>query len=161
MMLRGLTVWYLVRALHVLKPGETVLFHAAAGGVGLIFCQWARHIGATVIGTVGSEEKVAAAKAAGCAHVILYKTEDWVARVREITGGKGVPIVYDGVGKDTFMGGLDCLSRRAASCAPSATPPARRRRSSRNPVRQRSLFLTWPRLGDYIARPRRSCARGQ
>ncbi|MBT6961106.1 MAG: quinone oxidoreductase, partial [Rhodospirillaceae bacterium] len=104
MMLRGLTVWYLLRSLHDLKAGETVLFHAAAGGVGLIFCQWAKHIGATVIGTVGSEEKAELAKASGCDHTILYKSEDFVAKVNNITDGKKVSVVYDGVGKDTFMG---------------------------------------------------------
>jgi NADPH2:quinone reductase len=151
MMLRGLTVWYLIRALHVLKPGETVLFHAAAGGVGLIFCQWARHIGATVIGTVGSPDKVKLAKDAGCTHTILYKQEDWVAKVKELTGGKGVSVVYDGVGKDTFWGGLDCLARRGVMCSfGNASGPA----PAIEPAllsQKGSLFLTRPRLGDYIA----------
>jgi len=154
MMLRGLTVWYLVRTLHALKPGETVLFHAAAGGVGQIFCQWARHIGATVIGTVGSAEKAAAAKAAGCTHTILYKTEkDWVAKVRELSGGKGVALAYDGVGKDTLMGSMDCLARRGllvsfgnASGPPPAIEPGLL-------ASKGSLFMTRPRLGDYVADP--------
>ncbi|MCB2107625.1 MAG: quinone oxidoreductase, partial [Rhodobacteraceae bacterium] len=98
-LLRGLTVWYLVRSLHNLKAGETVLFHAAAGGVGLMFCQWAKALGATVIGTVGSAEKAKLAKESGCDHIILYKDEDFVAKVKDITGGKGVSVVYDGVGK--------------------------------------------------------------
>ena len=151
MMLRGLTVWYLIRALHVLKAGETVLFHAAAGGVGQIFCQWAKHLGATVIGTVGSEDKVKIAKAAGCDHIILYRQEDWVAKVKELTGGKGVSVVYDGVGKDTFFGGLDCLARRGMMCTfGNASGPAPAMEPGILSAKG-SLFLTRPRLGDYIA----------
>jgi NADPH2:quinone reductase len=92
------------------QSGQTILFHAAAGGVGLIACQWAKHLGATVIGTVGSEAKAEVARAHGCAHVIRYDREDVVARVREITGGKGVPVVYDSVGQTTFESSLDCLA---------------------------------------------------
>ncbi|WP_430912439.1 quinone oxidoreductase family protein [Methylobacterium sp. sgz302541] len=110
MMLKGLTAEYLLHRVYRVKPGDTILFHAAAGGVGLIACQWAKHLGATVIGTVGSQEKAELARAHGCDHVILYRDEDFAARVREITGGKGVPVVYDGVGKDTFPASLDCLS---------------------------------------------------
>jgi NADPH:quinone reductase len=150
MMLRGLTVWYLVRSLHSLKAGETVLMHAAAGGVGLLFCQWARHIGATVIGTVGSEDKAKAARAAGCTHTILYKSVDWVAKVRELTAGKGVSVVYDGVGKDTITGSMDCLAPRgllvnfgSASGPPPAIEPGQL-------AAKGSLFLTRPRLGDYV-----------
>ncbi len=153
MMLRGLTVWYLVRALHKLKPGETVLMHAAAGGIGLIFCQWARHIGATVIGTVGSEEKAKIARAAGCTHTILYKTENWAAKVRELTGGNGVPVVYDSVGKDTFLGSLDCLARRGLLVSfgnASGPPPAIEPDQLAN---KGSAFLTRPRLGDYVDTP--------
>lgn len=109
MMLQGMTVRYLLRETYRVGPETTLLMHAAAGGTGLILCQWARAIGATVIGTVGSAEKAALAKAAGATHVINYRTEDWVARVREITGGKGCDVVYDGVGRDTFPGSLDCL----------------------------------------------------
>ena len=112
MMLKGMTAQYLLRRTHVVQPGDTILFHAAAGGVGLILCQWAKHLGATVIGTVGSEEKAALARANGCHHVINYRTEDFVARVTEITGGKKCAVVYDGVGKDTFMKSLDCVSPR-------------------------------------------------
>ena len=101
-MLKGLTAHYLLRRTHVVKPGETILFHAAAGGVGLIACQWAKHLGATVIGTVGSEAKAELARAHGCDHTILYDEEDIVARVRELTGGAGVPVVYDSVGAATF-----------------------------------------------------------
>lgn len=112
LMLKGLTVQYLFRQTHVLKGGETILFHAAAGGVGLIACQWARALGVNMIGTVGSDDKAALAKANGCAHTIVYTREDFVARTKEITGGKGVPVVYDSVGKDTFMQSLDCLQPR-------------------------------------------------
>ena len=109
MMLKGMTAQYLIRRTYRVKAGDTILIHAAAGGVGLILCQWAKHLGATVIGTVGSDEKAALAKAHGCDHVIIYRRENFADRVKEITGGKGVPVVYDGVGKDTFMASLDCL----------------------------------------------------
>jgi NADPH2:quinone reductase len=112
MMLQGMTVEYLIRRTYPAKPGQSVLFHAAAGGVGLIACQWLKHLGVTVIGTAGSPEKMALAKAHGCAHVIDYRKEDVAKRVRELTGGKGVPVVYDGVGKDTFQGSLDSLATR-------------------------------------------------
>ncbi|KQP37795.1 quinone oxidoreductase family protein [Methylobacterium sp. Leaf106] len=110
MMLKGLTAEYLLHRTCPVKPGDTILFHAAAGGVGLIACQWAKHIGATVIGTVGSAEKAELARANGCDHVILYRDEDFAARVKEITGGKGVRVVYDGVGKDTYPASLDCIA---------------------------------------------------
>jgi NADPH2:quinone reductase len=109
MMLKGMTAQYLLRQTHKLQKGETILIHAAAGGVGLLVCQWAKHLGATVIGTVGSAEKAEIAKAHGCDHAILYKSEDFVAKVKEVTGGKGVRVVYDSVGLTTFMGSLDCL----------------------------------------------------
>ena len=112
MMLKGLTVRMLLRAVYKVKRGETILFHAAAGGVGVIFTQWAKALGVKVIGTVGSDEKIAVAKAHGCAHVINYRSENVVARVKEITGGTGVPVVYDGVGQATFMTSLDCLRPR-------------------------------------------------
>lgn len=108
-MLKGMTAQYLIRRTYLVKPGETVLFHAAAGGVGLIACQWLHALGATVIGTVGSDEKAAIARAHGCAHVIVSTREDIAKRVREITGGTGVPVVYDSVGKDTFTASLDSL----------------------------------------------------
>jgi NADPH2:quinone reductase len=112
LIMKGLTAQYLFRQVYPLKAGDTILYHAAAGGVGLIACQWARAIGVTMIGTVGSDEKAEAARANGCAHVINYNRENFVERVREITDGKGVPVVYDSVGKDTFMGSLDCLQKR-------------------------------------------------
>lgn len=109
MMLQGMTVQYLIRRTYRVQPGDTVLFHAAAGGVGLIACQWLKAIGATVIGTAGSEEKCELARQHGADHCINYRTENFVERVRELTGGTGVPVVYDSVGNDTFMGSLDCL----------------------------------------------------
>ena len=112
LMLKGLTVQYLFRQTFPLKGGETILFHAAAGGVGLIACQWARALGVTMIGTVGSDAKAALAMANGCAHTIVYTREDFVARTKELTGGKGVPVVYDSIGKDTFPQSLDVLSPR-------------------------------------------------
>ena len=112
LMLKGLTVQYLFRQTYKLKSGDTILFHAAAGGVGLIACQWARALGVTMIGTVGSDEKAALAKANGCTHTIVYTRENFVERVKTLTGGKGVPVVYDGIGKDTFPASLDCLQPR-------------------------------------------------
>jgi NADPH:quinone reductase len=109
MMLQGLTVQYLIRRTYRVEKGDTILIHAAAGGIGLILCQWAKHLGATVIGTVGSDAKAELAKANGCHHPIVYTREDFVARVKDITGGKLLPVVYDSVGKDTFMKSLDCL----------------------------------------------------
>ena len=110
MMLKGMTAQYLLRQTYEVKAGDTILFHAAAGGVGLIACQWAKHLGATVIGTAGSAEKAELAKAHGADHVILYNEEDFAERVRDLTDGKGVPVVYDGVGNATFMKSLDCFA---------------------------------------------------
>ena len=109
MMLKGMTAQYLLRRTYAVKPGDTILFHAAAGGVGLIISQWAKHLGCTVIGTVGSADKADLAREHGCDHVILYREEDFVARVKEITGGAGCAVVYDGIGKATFPASLDCL----------------------------------------------------
>lgn len=151
MMLRGLTVWYLLFEIRSIKAGETVLLHAAAGGIGLMLAQWARHLGITVIGTVGTEEKARLARAAGCAHTILYKSEDWVAKVRELTGGKGVSVVFDGVGKDTFMKSLDCLKPRGllitfgnASGPPPAIEPLIL-------APKGSLMITRPTLAHFVA----------
>ncbi len=112
MMLKGLTTQYLIRSTYRVQSGQTVLFHAAAGGVGLIACQWLKALGVSVIGTVGSEEKAKLAKAHGCEHTIIYTKENFAERVTQITAGKKVPVVYDSVGKDTFMGSLDCLQPR-------------------------------------------------
>ncbi|MBP0629383.1 MULTISPECIES: quinone oxidoreductase [unclassified Cupriavidus] len=112
MMLQGLTAQYLIRDSYKVQPGDTVLLHAAAGGVGLIVSQWLKALGVTVIGTVGTDEKAELARANGCAHTIVYTRESFVDRVKEITNGKGVPAVYDSIGKDTFQGSLDCLAPR-------------------------------------------------
>lgn len=152
MMLQGLTVQYLFRRTFRLQGGETILFHAAAGGVGLIACQWARALGVTMIGTVGSDEKAALAKANGCVHTINYNKENFVERVKEITGGKGVPVVYDSIGKDTFIGSLDCLSPLGMmvsfGSASGAVPPF-----GLNELATRgSLFITRPSLFNYTAK---------
>ena len=152
MMLKGLTTQYLIRRIHKVKEGDTILMHAAAGGVGLILCQWAAALGATVIGTVGSKDKAELAKAHGCHHTILYREEDFVERVKEITGGKGVPVVYDGVGKDTFMKSLDCLSPLGLMVAfgqsSGNVPPLELGVLSA----KGSLFLTRPTLVTYTAK---------
>jgi NADPH:quinone reductase len=111
-LLKGMTAQYLLKRTHAVQRGETILFHAAAGGVGLIACQWAKHLGATVIGTVGSESKVDLAKANGCDHVLSTLDSAWPKKLRELTGGKGVPVVYDSIGKETWSGSLDCLAVR-------------------------------------------------
>src|SRR6185369_504586 len=111
-LLKGMTTQYLIRRIHPVKAGETIVFHAAAGGVGQIACQWAKHLGATVIGSTTSPEKVELARANGCAHVLNTHEPGWEKKVREITGGKGVPVVYDSIGKDTFEASLDCLQVR-------------------------------------------------
>lgn len=151
MMLKGMTARYLLRATYVVKPGDTILLHAAAGGVGLIMSQWAKALGATVIGTVGSEAKVAIARAHGCDHVINYSTEDTVKLLRELTGGKGVPVVYDGVGKDTLMVSLDCLQPRGLMVsfgnASGPVPPLDLLQLSA----KGSLYVTRPTLNTYTA----------
>ena len=111
-MLKGMTAQYLLKRTFPVKAGQMILFHAAAGGVGLIAGQWAKHLGVTVIGTVGSDDKIALAKQNGCAHVLNSRDPDWPKKVRELTGGLGVPVVYDSIGKDTFSGSLDCLAVR-------------------------------------------------
>lgn len=151
MMLKGMTVRYLLRATYKVKRGQTILFHAAAGGVGLIFCQWAKALGVKVIGTVGSDEKVEIAKAHGCAHVINSSTDNVVARVREITGGKGVPVVYDSVGKDTFMGSLDCL-RPMGIAINYGTASGQVEPFPLQTLHKRSLVVTRPTLGTWIAK---------
>ncbi|WP_422373595.1 quinone oxidoreductase family protein [Hoeflea sp.] len=151
MMLKGMTAEYLLRRTFEVKPGDTILFHAAAGGVGLIAGQWAKALGATVIGTAGSKEKAELAAANGYDHLINYRDEDFVARVKEITGGKGVDVVYDSVGKDTFSGSLDCLRPRGtwASFGQSSGPI--------DPFnigilsQKGSLYATRPTLFTYIA----------
>ena len=151
MMLQGLTAAYLLRKTYRVQPGDAVLIHAAAGGVGLIACQWAKALGATVIGTVGSPAKAELAKAHGCDHVIDYTAENFTQRVRDITGGEGVPVVYDGVGKDTFMGSLDCLRPMGMMVsygnASGPVPPVDLILLSQ----KGSLFITRPTLMTYPA----------
>jgi NADPH2:quinone reductase len=152
MTLKGLTVQYLFNRTYRLHGDETILFHAAAGGVGLIACQWAKALGVTMIGTVGSDEKAALAKAHGCTHTVNYKKENFVERVREITGGEGVPVVYDSIGKDTFTASLDCLSPLGMMVSFGATsgpvPPF----SLSDLALRGSLFVTRPMLNNYAAK---------
>ncbi|HKQ60427.1 MAG TPA: quinone oxidoreductase [Candidatus Polarisedimenticolaceae bacterium] len=151
-MLKGLTAHYLLRRTYRVKPGDTILLHAAAGGVGLIACQWARALGARVIGTVGSREKAELAKAHGCEHTIVHGEQDFVARVRELTGGAGVPVVYDSVGRDTFARSLDCLVPFGllVSFGQSSGPVPPFEVTTL--AEKGSLFLTRPTLATYIAR---------
>lgn len=152
MMLQGMTAQYLLRRTYRVQAGDTILVHAAAGGVGLILSQWARHLGARVIGTVGSDEKAELAHAHGCDQVIVYKRENFVERVRDITRGQGVAVVYDSVGKDTFAGSLDCLQPlgmmvsfgNASGPVPAFEPGVLAAKGS--------LFLTRPSLMHYTAR---------
>ena len=149
MMIRGMTARYLLHATYKVKAGDTIVIHAAAGGVGLILSQWAKHLGATVIGTVGSPDKIAVARAHGCDHVFGY--DDFSEKARELTGGKGVPVVYDSVGRTTFEGSMRALARRGilASFGEAAGDP--------DPVPPRklgqlgSIFLTHPSLPDYTS----------
>jgi len=152
MMLRGMTARYLLKGCFTVKAGDTILIHAAAGGVGSIVCQWAKHIGATIIGTVGSREKAEEARNCGCTHPILYRDTDFVGAVREITGGQGVDVVYDSVGQATFMQSLDCLR-------PLGTMVSFGQSSGPVPpldlgvlAARGSLFLTRPSLMHYTAR---------
>jgi NADPH:quinone reductase len=152
MMVRGLTARYLLKATYAVQPGDTIVIHAAAGGVGLIMSQWAKHLGATVIGTVGSQEKAAEAKAHGCDHPILYREEDFAARTREITKGEGVPVVYDSVGKDTFAKSLDCLRPFGVMAlfgqSSGPVPPV-----DLGVLAQKgSLYVTRPTLMTYVAK---------
>jgi len=151
MMIRGMTARCLLHDTYKVQRGDTILIHAAAGGVGLIICQWAKHLGAMVIGTVSSDEKAEVARAHGCDHPIVYTREDFADRVREITGGEGVPVVYDSVGKATFEGSLRCLRRRGlmasfgeASGDPDPMPPRRLGALG-------SIYLTHPSVSNYTA----------
>jgi NADPH:quinone reductase len=153
-LLKGMTTQYLIRRIHPVKAGETVVFHAAAGGVGQIAVQWIRHLGGTVIGTTTSEHKIALAKQLGCGHVLNSSEPGWEKKVREITGGAGVPVVYDSIGKDTFLAGLDCLSPRGIMVTyGNASGPV-------DPfapgllAQKGSLFVTRPTLGHYTRTPK-------
>jgi NADPH2:quinone reductase len=151
-MLKGMTAQYLLRRTFKVGPGVTILFHAAAGGVGQIVSQWARHLGATVIGTVGSTAKAAIATKAGCHHVINYSTEDFVARVAEITGGKKCDVVYDGVGKDTFLKSLDCV-RPLGTVALFGNASGKVEPLDLNLLAAKgSLFVTRPTLDTFVAK---------
>jgi NADPH2:quinone reductase len=151
LMLKGLTAQYLLRQTTVVKGGDTIVVHAAAGGVGLLACQWARALGATVIGTVGNEDKAALARAHGCDHVLIYGRDDIASRVRELTGGRGVRVVYDSVGKDTVAASLDSLAARGLLvCFGQSSGPV----PPIDPLtltNKGSLFLTRPTLAHYIA----------
>ncbi len=150
-MLKGMTAQFLLKRCFAVAPGQTILWHAAAGGVGSIASQWARAIGAQVIGTVGADDKRALAQDYGCAHVLNTRTEDWVAKVRELTAGRGVPVVYDSIGKDTWEGSLNCLARRglmvsfgnASGAVPAFSPAILAQKGS--------LFVTRPTLFDYVS----------
>jgi NADPH2:quinone reductase len=152
MMLKGMTVRYLIRRTRKVEPGDTVLFHAAAGGVGLIACQWLKALGATVIGTAGSDEKCALARQHGADHCINYRAGDFAPRVREITQGTGVPVVYDSVGKDTFLGSLDCLRPLGLLVsfgnASGPVPPF----ELSILAQKGSLYVTRPTLATYVAK---------
>ncbi len=151
-MLKGMTAWYLIRRTYKVRKGDTILMHAAAGGVGQILCQWAKSLGATVIGTVGSDEKAVLAKKAGCKHVIVTSREKFVERVKEITKGKGVPVVYDGVGKDTFMDSLDCLAPCGMMVSFGNASGAVTQFNPGVLAQKGSLFLTRPTLFTYTAK---------
>ncbi len=151
MMLKGMTAEYLLRRTYAVSPGETILWHAAAGGVGLIACQWAESLGVKVIGTIGSDEKAELAAAHGCEYPVVYTREDFVARVREITAGAMVPVVYDSVGRDTWEGSLSCLKPRGMMVsfgnASGPVPPF----SPGELSARGSLYLTRPTLMTYTA----------
>jgi NADPH2:quinone reductase len=151
-MLKGLTAHYLVRRTHEVREGEMVLVHAAAGGVGLLLCQWAKHLGATVIGTVGSEEKAELAAAHGCDYPVLYDREDFVERVMDITDGAGLPVVYDSVGEATFMKSLDCLAPLGMMVSYGQSSGAIAPFKIGTLAEKGSLFLTRPTLFNYVAR---------
>ncbi|TWS24958.1 quinone oxidoreductase [Tsukamurella sputi] len=152
--MRGLTAAYLMRRIHDYRPGDTILLHAAAGGVGLIVAQWAKLLGLTVIGTVSTEEKAEAARAAGVDHIVYYRREDVAARVREITGGTGVPVVLDSIGAATFQSSLDSLARRGLLvCFGTSSGPIPPIDAMQLAIKG-SLFVTRPALADYIADPR-------
>ncbi len=153
MMLKGLTTQYLIRQIYSVGPSDTILIHAAAGGVGLLVCQWAKHLGATVIGTVGSQTKAELAKENGCDHAIVYTQEDFVAKVLDITDGKGVPVVYDSIGKETFPASLDCLQPLGIMVsfgqASGPIPPV----DLGIFAQKGSLFFTRPTLFNYAGTP--------
>jgi len=151
MMLKGMTARYLLRDTYAVKPGDTILFHAVAGGVGLIALQWAKHLGATVIGGVSSDDDARLAKSRGCDHTFVYSRENFVERVKEITGGKGVPVVYDSVGKATFPASLDCLSPRGLFVTFGNTSGPIGEMNPMLLAQKGSLFMTRPTLGHHTS----------
>jgi len=151
--LKGLTVWYLFGRLHRVEPGESIVFHAAAGGVGLIACQWARHLGARLIGTAGSKEKAELALANGASEVILAREEDIASRVKELTGGVGVPVVYDSVGADTWRASLDSLRPLGLMVLFGSASGAVRSIYPADLMSRGSLLLTRPSLRHYVSTP--------
>ena len=151
LMTKGFTVFYLLHKTYPVKSGETILFHAAAGGVGQIFCQWARSLGCNVIGTVGSDEKIEIAKANGCSHVINYSKENFAEKVKEITNGEGVPVVYDGVGKKTFDGSIECLKVRGMMVSfGNASGPLDPCNVTKS-LAPKGLYLTRPSIAHYTS----------
>ncbi len=152
MMLQGMTVRYLLRQTYKVVPGTVMLLHAAAGGIGLIAAQWAKHLGATIIGTAGSDEKCRLAREAGCTHVINYKSEDFVKRTKELTGGQGVDVVYDGVGKDTYPASLDCLKPMGLFVSFGNASGAVQNFDLLALMNKGSLYATRPTLQTYVAK---------
>ena len=150
-MTKGLTTYYLLHKTYPASSGETILFHAAAGGVGQIFCQWAKSLGCKVIGTVGSEEKIDIAKKNGCDEVINYKEEDFAKKVMEITGGKGVPVVYDGVGKSTLIKSLECLKIRGMMVSFGNASGALDPINVPKMLQPKGLFFVRPSMGQYLS----------
>jgi NADPH2:quinone reductase len=152
MLLQGMTAQFLLRSTYAVQPGDTILVQAAAGGVGLILCQWAKHLGATVIGTVSSDEKAELARAHGCDHTIIYSRENFVTRVRDLTGGQGVPVVYDGVGRTTFLDSLDCLRPRGLMVLFGAASGPVSPLDLQLLAAKGSLYVTRPTLFTYVAK---------
>ena len=151
LMTKGLTAYYLLYKTYPISPNETLLFHAAAGGVGQIFCQWAKSLGCKVIGTVGSDEKITIAKKNGCDFVINYSTEDFAAKVLELTKGKGVPVVYDGVGKNTFEGSIECLKMRGMLVSFGNSSGSVTNIDVKKMIQPKSLYFTRPTMFHYLA----------
>jgi len=149
-MTKGLTTYYLLYKTYPVSANETILFHAAAGGVGQIFCQWAKSLGCKVIGTVGSDEKIKTAKKNGCDFVINYSKEDFPKKVLEITKGKGVPVVYDGVGKNTFVGSIECLKIRGMMVSFGNASGSVENVDVKKMIQPKGLYFTRPSMGQYL-----------
>ena len=150
LMTKGLTTYYLLYKTYPVSANETILFHAAAGGVGQIFCQWAKSLGCKVIGTVGSDEKIKTAKKNGCDFVINYSKEDFPKKVLEITKGKGVPVVYDGVGKNTFVGSIECLKIRGMMVSFGNASGSVENIDIKKMIQPKGLYFTRPSMGQYL-----------